>query len=139
MKQEPYIRYFIIFCLLFTISGFGSAFTQTETTSNESVLDNLTSPITVPNVTTIINNPSQYQGKSIILNGIVTKTYPSQHQLTVADTIGCSLCTTKNTQNSIPVWYQGKIPAVRETVQISGQVIQVEKLGYIINASTVKV
>ncbi|MDD1730083.1 MAG: hypothetical protein LUQ50_13560 [Methanospirillum sp.] len=65
--------------------------------------------------------------------------YPSQHQLTVADKVGCSLCTAKNALNSITIWYQGKIPAVLETVQISGQVSHDKKLGYSINASTVKV
>lgn len=138
MKQKPCYRSFILICMLLTLSGFVLASDLSEKPGNQSVSGNLTDPISVPNISTLISNPSPYEGNSIILNAIVSKTNPSRHQFTIADKTGCSLCTAKNALNSITVWYQGEIPKVRETVRISGSVIHDEKSGYVINATYVR-
>ena len=138
MRHEPSYRFFILFCLLLTLSGSALAADLPEKPGNQSVSENATNPVIIPNVSTLINNPSPYEGSPVILNAIVSKTDPSRHQFTIADKIGCSLCTAKNAVNSIPVWYQGKIPKEWETVQISGSVIHDEISGYAINASMVR-
>jgi hypothetical protein len=139
MKQEPGYRFCILFCVLLTISGFAGGSVLSENISNQSVSGNLTNPVLVSHVSTVISNPSHYVGNQIILNAMVSKAYPLQHQFTIADQVGCSLCTAKNALNSMTVWYQGKIPKVWETVQVSGQVIHDERSGYVINASSVKI
>jgi hypothetical protein len=124
--------------MLLTLSGSAIASDLSKNISSHSVSDNMTDPVSVPNVATLLNNASQYVGNPIILSAIVSKTYPSQHQFTIADKVGCSLCTAKNALNSITVWYQGEIPKVRETVRISGSVIHDERSGYAINATYVR-
>jgi len=128
----------VLFCFLLVISGIVAGSDLKEPLGNLSPQGNFTDQISVPDIQSVLKNPDQYLGKTVVLNGIVTKTYPTQNLFILADRFGCSFCTAKNSLDSINVWYPGKVPKLMETVQIFGQVVPESKKGVRINATTLK-
>lgn len=131
------MHYFIILsCLLFALPGLVTSSGQYSVV-NQSHLDNATFILSVPDVQSILGNHTRYLGKTIEVSGIVSKTYPQEHEFTLSDQVGCSLCVAKNARDSITVIYPGKIPKNRETVLISGQLIIDAHKRLIINSTSV--
>ena len=136
MNQQYHIIILSCFLLVFLIIPPISALN--ESVENLSYQGNITEEISATDIQSMITHPVQYLRKSIVLKGIVTRVYPSQNQFTLADRIGCPLCATKNSLDSISVWYSGEIPKTMEMVQVSGLVLSDVKKGIHINATVVK-
>ena len=128
----------ILSLILYALSGIGTASDLNDTLANVSVPVHLSEVIEVPDVQSILDNPTQYFGKTISLKAVVSKTYPGQMEFGVADRVGCSLCKDKIEKNSIIIWYAGTIPKYLDIVRITGKVIQEKNNGYHINASVVR-
>jgi hypothetical protein len=138
-KQMNLLHYLIIIlCIIFILSGAAYASEQNKSVIQQSGPGNHTEIISIPSVQSVLENPDQYYGKTISLHGVVSSAFFQKYQFTVADRVGCSLCTAMNAKNSITIRYAGKIPKYRDIVQITGEVIYEGNKGYYINASVVK-
>ncbi len=86
----------IFFLILLILSGIASGSNQIQIPGNRSSSTNFSDIIEVPDVQSILTNPSQYYGKTISLKAVISKTSPEKKVFSVADRVGCSLCTEKN-------------------------------------------
>jgi|GEM_PF-6848259 len=128
-----YIWHILTFSLILLIlSGIASGSNQTQIPGNRSSSTNFSDIIEVPDVQSILTNPSQYYGKTISLKAVVSKTFPEKKVFSVADRVGCSLCTEKNAKNSIAIQYAGETPKYLDIVRITGEVVP-EKTKYFIS------
>lgn len=139
MKPFSVLYYTIILsCFLLAFSGVSTGSPQISTESNQSVQTNISEILPAQDVQSILASPEHYLGRTISLKGVVSKTFPLQHQFIVADRVGCSLCAAaKKIKSSITVRYWGDIPKNRETVRISGILLGDEHTGFILNATEV--
>jgi hypothetical protein len=136
--MTQFVRIIIFFLIFFILSGIATSATLNEPLMNQSIPQNLSEVVEVPDVQSILNNPAQYYGKTISLKAVVSMSYPEKKQFNMADRVGCSLCTAKNAKNSVIIWYDGEIPKYLDIIQITGEVIPEKNKRYHINATTVK-
>ena len=136
MTHTWYILKF--FLILLVLSGIASGSNQTQISGNRSSSTNISDIIEVSDVQSILTNPSQYYGKTISLKAVVSKTSPEKNLFSVADRVGCSLCTEKNAKNSITIHYAGETPKYLDIVRITGDVVPEKNNGFHINATAVK-
>lgn len=135
--MSPKNHIIILSCLLLILPGLVTGSDENSSALPQPYPDNNSEILSSPDVQSILSNPEHYLGKTVELKGVVSRTYPGQHLFTVADRVSCSICRSKNAQNSIMVSYSDEIPKYMEIVQISGTLLHDRHQGNIINATSV--
>ena len=138
-KRMNPLHYLIpILCIIFLLCAGAAASGQLESQVQHSDQGNISGILSVPSVQSILEKPEEFYGKTVSFRGVVSKSYSRKHQFSIADRVGCSLCTAKNAKNSILIRYDGEIPKYRDIVQITGEVISETSTRYHINATSVE-
>jgi hypothetical protein len=91
-------------------------------------------------IVSLYMEPDSYLGQTIVMKGIISASYPTEHMFILSDSMGCASCqAAQKDTKSLKVIYTGKIPDKRVVVLVSGKLTKGEDNTFSMNATSVKI